>query len=141
MRKLSTVLAGIAVAASLLVSASAEAKRDDAPYPKGEARLAKMLDGRVAGQPQSCIFAPGSNELTVIDKTALVYKSGNTLYVNRPANPRDLSSNEVLVIDRQAHQLCNTDMVQTMSQGTPHFFTGSVFLGQFVPYRKAHPAG
>lgn len=138
MRKVSTALA---VAVSLLVSTGAAAKRADAPYPKGEERLAKLLEGRVAGEPQNCIFAPNSSDLTIVDKTALVYKSGSTLYVNRPANPRDLSSNEILVIDRQAHQLCNTDMVQTMSQGTPHFYTGSVFLGQFVPYRKAEPKG
>lgn len=138
MRKVSTALA---ITVSLLVSSGAVAKRADTPYPKGEERLAKLLEGRVAGEPQSCIFAPNSYDLTVVDKTALVYKAGGTIYVNRPANPRDLSSNEILVIDRQAHQLCSTDMVQTMSQGTPHFYTGSVFLGQFVPYRKAEPKG
>lgn len=141
MRKVSTVLATLAAAASLLVSASAQARRDTVPYPKGEARLAEMIDGRVAGKPQSCIFAPNLMQLSVVDKTALVYKSGGILYVNRPANPRDLRSNEVLVIDRLSHQLCNTDMVQTMSQGSPHFYTGSVFLGQFVPYRKDGPRG
>lgn len=134
MRKFSTAMAITAL--SLLVSTDASAKRDMTPYAKGEARLAKMLDGRVAGEPQSCIFAPNSADLTIVDKTALVYKMGNTYYVNRPANPRDISSNEVLVIDRMGHQLCRTDMVQTMSQGTPHFYTGSLFLGQFVPYRK-----
>ena len=137
MRKLTTRIACCAVAASLLAASALQAK----PALSGEEQLAKMLDGYVAGQPQSCIFAPNNYDLTVIDKTALVYKSGSTIYVNRPANPKDLRSGDVLVIDRQAHQLCNTDMVKMMSQGTPSFMTGSVFLSQFVPYKKTTPGG
>lgn len=137
MNRWTRTLACGAVAAALIAGSAAVA----GPRPSGEERLAKMLEGRVAGEPQSCIFAPSISDLTIIDKTALVYKSGNVLYVNRPANPRDLSSSDVLVIDRQAHQLCNTDMVQTMSQSAPRFYTGSIFLGQFVPYRKAEPKG
>jgi len=103
----------------------------------GEERLAKLIEGKVAGEPEACIHAPNSMQLEVIDKTALVYKSGSTIYVNRPANAKDLSSGDVLVIDRLAHQLCKTDMVQTRSQGSMSFYTGSIFLGEFVPYRKA----
>lgn len=130
MRKTLTALAAtIAVLAAPAMAASSQAK--------GEAQLAKMLDGRVAGKPTSCISLPNSGNLQVIDKTAIVYKQGGTIYVNRPADPKRLDRNDILVIDRLSHQLCKTDMVQTRSQGPNSFFTGAVFLGDFVPYRKA----
>ena len=137
MRKLTTAIVCCASAVALL-TAPALAK----PRLTGEERLARMLEGRAAGEPQSCIFAPNSSQLSVIDNTALVYKSGNTIYVNRPANPRSLDSGDVLVIDRLSHQLCSTDMVSTRSQGgSTSFYTGSVFLGQFVPYKKVANEG
>jgi hypothetical protein len=137
MRKLTMAIACCASAAGLLAASALLA----GPRLTGEERLAKLLDGRVAGEPQSCISAPNMSQLTVIDKTALVYKAGSTIYVNRPANPKSLNSGDILVIDRLSHQLCNTDMVNTRSQGPGHFFTGSVFLGQFVPYKKVANAG
>lgn len=132
MRKTLTALAATAlvtIAAAPAIAANGQAK--------GEAQLAKMLDGRVAGKPVSCISLPNSGNLQVIDKTAIVYKSGGTIYVNRPADPKRLDRNDILVIDRLSHQLCRTDMVQTRSQGPHSFFTGAVFLGDFVPYKRA----
>jgi hypothetical protein len=130
MRKtLTTLAATLAILATPALAASGKLS--------GEERLAKMLDGRVAGKPVSCISLPNSGNLEVIDKTAIVYKMGGTIYVNRPADPKSLDKNDMLIIDRLSHQLCKTDMVQTRSQGPNSFFTGAVFLGDFVPYRKA----
>jgi len=137
MRKLTTAIACCAAVVGLLTAPALSAK----PRLTGEEKLAKLLEGRAAGEPQSCIFAPNTSQLTVIDRTALVYKSGGTIYVNRPANPKSLDAGDVLVIDRMSHQLCNTDMVNTRSQGSLSFYTGSVFLGQFVPYRKVANEG
>ena len=133
MQKWTATIASCAVAAAFLAAPALEAK----PKPTGEERLAKMLEGRVAGEPVSCIPAHTTTRMTVIRDTAIVYKSGRTIYVNRPANPGTLSDNDVLVVDRMGHQLCKTDMMHTRSQGSPSFRTGSVFLGQFVPYTKA----
>ncbi|MGD9810771.1 MAG: hypothetical protein AB7U35_05460 [Sphingobium sp.] len=102
---------------------------------KGEAELAKMLEGRVAGKPQSCITAWSGSDLRVIDKTALVYDAGSTIYVARPADPRSLDSNDILVIKRTGGQLCKQDIVQTIDRSSG-FMTGVVFLGDFVPYKK-----
>lgn len=128
-RTLTALAATVAILATPAIAATGK--------PSGEERLAKMLEGRVAGEPVSCISLPNSGNLQVIDKTAIVYKQGDTIYVNRPADPKRLNRNDILVIDRLAHQLCRTDMVTTRSQGPHSFFTGAVFLGDFVPYRKA----
>jgi hypothetical protein len=101
---------------------------------KGEAELASMLEGRVAGKPQSCIPAWHSTNLKVIDDTAIVYDAGNTIYVARPAQPQSLDSDDILVLERTGSQLCKHDVVRTIDRSG--FMTGVVFLGDFVPYTK-----
>ena len=77
MRKTALLLAA---AAMLAAPAALSAK----PRLTGEERLAKLLEGREAGHPVSCLPLTASRDSTVIDKTAIVYKSGSTIYVNRP---------------------------------------------------------
>jgi hypothetical protein len=73
----------------------------------------------------------------VIDNTAIVYKDGNTIWVNRTAHPESLDRSDILVINRfSGSQLCKLDQVTTIDQGSG-FFTGVVFLQDFVPYKKA----
>jgi len=130
------LLLPIAALAILAMPASAE---EDAPAPsKGELKLTKMLDGRVAGEPARCINTFGGGNLQIIDGTALVYRQGKTLWVNRTRNPDSLDDNDYLVIRKygSAGQLCRLDNVTTHDR-TGNFFTGVVFLEDFVPYRKA----
>lgn len=133
MHKWTAAIASCAAAAVFLAAPALEAK---APRPNGEMQLAKILEGREAGEPQSCIPSHATSRVRIIRGTAIIYDSGRTIYVNRPANPRTLSNNDILVVDRLGHELCKTDMVHTRSQGSPGFRTGSVFLGEFVPYTK-----
>ena len=134
MRKTFSALAAIGAVSAMMLSAPAAVAKDK---PTGEERLAKMLDGRVAGKPQNCIYAPAISDMTVIDKTAIVIKRGSTLYVNRPSNAHDLDSHDMLVIKRQAHELCRLDSVTMRTQPPHSFFSGAVFLGDFVPYTKS----
>src|SRR5690606_2422272 len=123
------ILAGLALAATpALVSAETPAER-------GEARLAKMIEGRAAGEPVSCIPALRSNRLTVIDHVGLVYDAGETIYVARASNPRSLGRNDIVVIDRFGSQLCKQDIVRTVDR-YQHYTTGAVFLEDFIPYTK-----
>lgn len=103
----------------------------------GEARLSRMLEGRVAGKPVDCIYLPRIRSTQVISGTAIVYDAGRTIYVNRPeGGARSLSSGDVLVIKPHGNQLCDVDIVRVLDQGT-HFQRGFVSLGDFVPYTKA----
>jgi len=101
----------------------------------GEQELAKMLIGREAGKPTDCISLTTTRNSTVIDKTAIVYEDGRTLWVNRPSNADSLDSDDILVTKTSMSQLCRLDTVQLHDRGS-HMWSGFVGLEQFVPYRK-----
>lgn len=122
-----------ALAASALVLLSAPAAAEQT---SGEEELAGMIENRVAGEPQRCINMSRSRPLTVIDGTAIVYRSGKTVYVNRTENPDSLDDDDVLVIRKFGNggQLCRLDQITTRDRAGG-FYTGNIFLTEFVPYR------
>lgn len=122
---------------AVLVLAASAVQAADRPNPEGEAKLAKLLEGRVAGKPVPCITLHGSDGSEVIDGTAIVYKGpGGRYYVNRPRGGADsLHRDDVLVTKTSTSQLCNTDVV-TLVDSLSRFQRGFVNLGDFVPYAK-----
>lgn len=125
--------AALAAAAALTAGLSPAT----AARPTGEERLAKLIEGRTAGTPSDCIFTtPTGNDLTVIDGTALVYKAGGKLWVNRTRTPDAIDSDDVLVVRRFGSNLCRTDTITLVDRLTG-MFTGVIFLDDFVPYEKA----
>ena len=132
MRKI--IAAVLAVATVLSLSVAADARPRIAP----EAKLAKLLDGRVAGEPQDCIFLPSIRGSHVIDHTAIVYDAGRTLWVNRPrSGAESLDDDDILVTNfyGSGSSLCSIDIVQLQDRYS-NFYSGFVGLGEFVPYRK-----
>ena len=97
--------------------------------------LDKLLVGREAGRPVHCISTFDSREMRVLDKTAIVFGWGNTIWVNTPRNPEHLDDDDILVTHTSGSQLCDLDIVQTLDRSS-QFFNGSVSLGKFVPYRR-----
>lgn len=127
---ISTLIAAAAVAA---VPGVAAAKDKLAP----EAKLEKLLDGRVAGTPQDCIPLSSVSSSQIIDKTAIVYRVGSTLWVNRPkGGAQTLNDDDILVTKLTGSQLCSIDTVELRDR-TSHMYSGFVSLGEFVPYRRA----
>jgi len=127
-----TIIAALAV----MIAASGTAPALAKPKLTGEAKLAKMLEGREAGKPVSCLPLGSGSDTTVIDKTAIVYRYGNTLYVNRPTNANALDSDDVMVTElRGSSTLCRLDTVKLHDRAS-HFYEGFVGLQDFVPYRK-----
>lgn len=129
MRRIATAL--ITATALLSVPAAVSAK----PKLTGEEQLAKIIGDRVPGEPVSCISHFQTRDMEVIDKTALVYRNGGTIYVNRPRNAEDLDDDDVLVTRIHGGQFCSLDIVQTHDR-SGHFWNGFVSLGEFVPYRR-----
>jgi hypothetical protein len=126
------------IAAAVLAVAGAaahSADKVDKTTEKNEARLAKMLEGRTAGEPVNCVPLVKSNRLEVIEGVGLVYDSGDTLYVARPKDPNTLRRDDIMVIDRFGSQLCNTDVIRTVDRNGG-YMTGVVFLSKFIPYKK-----
>ena len=134
MRK--TIAAVLAATTVLSLSVAADARPRIAP----EAKLAKMLDGRVAGEPRDCIFLPSIRGSRIIDKTAIVYDAGRTLWVNRPrSGAESLDDDDILVTNLHGSSLCSIDIV-SLHDRYGHFYSGFVGLGEFVPYRKVASA-
>lgn len=125
----------IAAAVLLFAGTTALAADKQTRAEKNEAKLAKLLEGRTAGTPVSCIPAFKSDELEVIEGVAMVYGRGDTLYVARPTDPQSLRWNDVIVINRFGGQLCHTDIIRTVDRSSG-FMTGVLFLKEFVPYKK-----
>ena len=130
MRK--TIAAVLAAATVLSLSVAADARPRIAP----EAKLAKMLDGRVAGEPRDCIFLPSIRGSRIIDRTAIVYDAGRRLWVNRPrSGAESLDDDDILVTNLHGSSLCSIDIVQLQDRYS-NFYSGFVGLGEFVPYKK-----
>jgi hypothetical protein len=128
-----TKLAIVAAAGALMLAGGAA---DARPRLTGEEQLAKLLDGRVAGEPVNCISMPNVQSSRVIDKTAIVYGSGSTLYVQRPRSGAEtLDSDDILVTQLTTSQLCSIDTVQLRDRNG-YFWRGFVGLDKFVPYTK-----
>jgi hypothetical protein len=128
MRSLALLLAA---GAALAAGSAADARTGQS----GEEQLARLLAGREAGQPVDCISLSDSRDQRVIDKTAIVYGKGRTIYVNRPANARDLDSDDVLVSRISGSRVCKLDIVR-LHDRSGGWFRGFVGLEQFVPYRR-----
>lgn len=146
------LLAALALAAAVPVAAIAQ---DETPPPageadieseteaeakeltKGEARLAKLLEGRVAGEPQTCIRNLPTGRSETIDRTAYVFGSGNTIYVQRTTRPEQINDRDTLVLRRfgASAQLCRQDIATTIDPVT-RIFTGAVFFEDFIPYTR-----
>lgn len=105
------------------------------PLTEGEERLAKLLEGREAGEPVSCIRLRTTDRVQVIDKTAIVYGRGNTIYVNYTKDPSDIDDWDTMVTRRFGSQFCKTDIVTTVDRGSG-FFSGAIFLDKFIPYKR-----
>lgn len=102
----------------------------------GEARLEKALRGRVAGQPVSCLPLRQASSTEIIDGTAILYRVGDTIYVNRPrGGAASLRNDDVLVVRSFSGQLCRPEIVNLVDRAS-RGLRGFVSLGDFVPYTK-----
>lgn len=124
------------LAAPTLAQDEEQADEEQTEKTKGEKELAKLLEGRVAGEPTSCIRTPPNDRVRVVDDTAIVYGRGKTIYVNRTSRPRDIDDHDTMVVRRfSGSQLCKTDIVTTIDRGS-QMFSGVIFLSDFVPYTR-----
>ncbi|MDF0489339.1 hypothetical protein PX554_14475 [Sphingomonas sp. H39-1-10] len=102
----------------------------------GEAKLAKMLEGRVAGKPVDCLSLTQIRSSEIIDRTAIVYTtSDGTIYVNRPSGANFLDDDDILVSEPRGGQTCRIDIVRLIDRGT-RMAGASVGLNDFVPYPR-----
>lgn len=124
------------LATALLGAASQASPASDAAQVKAEAEITKILAGRVAGKPVSCVSLNQLGPSQTVDRTAIIYGQGRTLYLNRlPNGCPGLTRFTFPVVKTSLSQLCSSDIITLVDQGS-HMTAGSCGLGEFVPYTK-----
>jgi len=103
---------------------------------KAQANLDRLLAGKVAAQPISCLPHYNARDMIVIDDGTVVFKNGRTVYRNdfQGGTCSNLSrGNYALVTKTPGSGLCRGDIadVRDLSAGMS---VGSCVLGDFVPY-------
>lgn len=105
--------------------------------PEGEAKLAKLVQGRTAGEPQSCIPLERNAQSHTIEKIGMVYEVGATRYVTRFEGGCDqLTPFTAIVTRTPTTQLCAGDIAQLVTTTTPVINVGSCTFGKFTPYTR-----
>ena len=104
--------------------------------PVHEADLSPELAGRTAGPAQDCVHASAGDSLVPRDSRTLVYRRGDTLWVNRLAAAcPGLDELSQIVIEVQGSRYCRGDPVRAVEPGQS--IPGPIcVLGSFTPYRR-----
>ena len=101
-----------------------------------QSRMASLLDGKVAGAPQSCLPNWRTHGMTAIDDSTLIFEgSPGRAWVQKPQNACNLVSagSYALVTRSSTGMLCRGDIAQVVDpiNGSN---VGSCVMGDFIPY-------
>ena len=126
---------------SLLLAAAAVGAASAEPppmTPKQEADFQKAIEGRTAGQTQSCVSLRLLRGNKTYGEGVIVFEgqSNSVVYVNRPPyGCPELRWDRALKTRTSTDQLCSNDVVTVVDpRGGMQF--GSCSLGDWTPYRK-----
>ncbi|SEL96953.1 hypothetical protein SAMN05216382_3012 [Sphingomonas palmae] len=130
MRRLAAVLliAGVGLGAG----GAALAKRDTP-----ELAYQKLIAGKVAGKPQSCIDTRFRQAQLSAYGDKLIYRvSDKLVYVSQTTGGCErVAQGDALVTRQYQTRTCSGDIATTV-QPVPGITTGSCALGDFTPYTK-----
>ena len=120
----------------LLLAACAGGNEPSRLTEKQAARLDAALQGKVAGEPVSCVNRYPAASLTAISDSVLLYRvSGRLVYRNDLIGScSGLSRGDTLVVRTYGTQYCRGDMARSADLVTGSI-TGGCALGSFTPYR------
>lgn len=125
-------------AAVLALALASTALAADSSPAAGEASLARELNGRVPGQPVSCIAGRTISDVWVVERTAILYRMRDgTVYVSRPLAGADgLARDSVrgVIGDRTLCQGYGVGMFSAGGKGVRG--STAVRLGAFTPYTR-----
>lgn len=103
-----------------------------------QAKLDKRLEGRTAGEPQSCISMNDQRNMTVISDDILIFgsrRNAKTIYVNKPYGGCRNAENSILSYSRPTSSLCKGEIIKLIDSAS-RIEMGSCTFGDFVPYTK-----
>ncbi len=106
--------------------------------PRGEARLAQALAGKVAGRPISCLPHFRTSQMEVIDRETILFRDGRTSYVqhtNGHCYPNGPRGGYALVTHQYGNAgICRGDIGKVLDTSS-RMFLGSCSFNDFIPYR------
>lgn len=120
----------------LLLTAGCAATGADDVHSRDQLALTKELEGRTAGAPQACVPIRQSQSMQIVDRQTLVYRDGDTVFVNRlGADCPGMRPLSTLIVEAHGSQYCRGDRVRAveMQNAIPGPFC---VLRDFVPYRR-----
>ena len=129
----------IALAASALAACTTTPPQPMARSAQAEAELGKLLAGKTAGKPVSCLQTWRSGNMVIIDDNTVLFRDTPArVYRNdfRGGSCNRLGTGSyALVTKTSGTSLCSGDIAQVVD--VAHGFTvGSCVLGDFVPYER-----
>lgn len=109
---------------------------------QNQAKYERLLAGKVAGPPVSCVPSYRANDMIVIDENTVIFKQGggSRLYVaNMQGGCSNLGRFNYTMVTRQvgASGLCRGDIADIVDP-TNGFLVGSCTFGQFTPYSNGN---
>jgi len=128
---------------SLLLAGGLLASCTTAPEPThrsagNQAELDKLLAGKVAQRPISCLPHYSSSDMRVIDDETIAYRDGGyrtyVAHMNGPCS--GLASGSVALVTHLfgSADLCRGDIARVVDTGAGGMTIGSCSFGDFVPY-------
>ena len=128
-----SVVGGLIVAGIGLGAGSAALAKRDTP----ELAYQKLIAGKVAGKPQSCINTRFQQSQLSAYGNKLIYRVSNKLvYVNETTGGcENVARGDALISRQYQARACSGDIATTV-QLPPSIPTGSCALGDFIPYTK-----
>ena len=97
----------------------------------------RLMEGKVAGAPLSCLPHYRSNDMRIIDDQTIIFRDGNrrSYLAHMAGGCTNLSSGSYALVTKQfgSTDLCRGDIARVVD--TLNGFTvGSCVFGDFVPY-------
>jgi hypothetical protein len=132
------VIVAFAVAFGLAAASTPAGPPHDA---KAQAKLDKLLNGRVAGEAKKCVPVAVTNSATAIDGYTLAFRDGPRVWINNlTANNgcEMIGKPYAMETESRVRQVCggSTVNVLDMSESGGGMPVGACTLGEFIPYTK-----
>jgi len=131
MRRISLLLIGGA-----LVACTTTAAEQPIRSAKAQGEYDRLLAGKVAGAPISCLPSYHQDDMVVIDERTVAFRQGRSrVYVNHMQGGCSNLGGPYALVTKTfgSAQLCRGDIGQVVDL-TNHFTVGSCVFGDFVPY-------
>lgn len=125
--------------AALLATGCAATPEQQAVQRNAAARnLAEAIDGRVAGEAQTCIALGTTQGPQIVAPDTLIYRENQRrIWVTRSPGCPGLSGDPVIVARVFGSQLCRNDLFQTVPRGGAAVPGPLCRFGTFTPYVRA----